>query len=531
MFWGAYSLVSKLDLSLWRMFTADTLFLPVYQLMRRQYGLVCFVVLTASVGRTQPVSPSRTVRYSVDIGGLATSAPQNPFWLRVNQYNTVPLRGSFGTVRVGLIRDYQPRPDSAARRKSRFDWGIGLYAVANAGRPPTTDNPAVILPDAYVKVRFGVLELYGGNRREVAGLGDTLLTSGFVAWSGNAMPFPKIQLHTPDFVPIGFTKKLLAFRAGYAHGWLINSYIQGSYLHQKYLYGRIGKPNWRVRFYAGLNHQVQWGGHADYLIGTPLAVNGHLSTSFQDYLSLVIGHYPDALENDRFTGFDGTNRLGNHVGNYDVALEWKGDRHNWLLYHQHMYDDASGLALQNVPDGLTGLRLLNHSATNTRFRFQRVVLEWLSTTNQSGPTFDPTARYQGADNYFNHSQYIQGWSYRGRTLGTPFIMPRTDLTPYIGNTFAGNGYFPNNRVIAWYLGTMSTFRHGPTVTTRISYSRNFGSYKQPYPQVFHQLSTLVAAQWPIFNWPGFLLTTTVSLDRGELMPDAFGSFVSLKKSW
>ncbi|MFD2935954.1 capsule assembly Wzi family protein [Spirosoma flavum] len=499
--------------------------------MRVLYLLTGLLLVGRSLSCAQPLSSAGALRYSVEIGGLATSSPQSPFWLRTNQYNTVPVRGSFGTTRLGIVRDYKPRSDSTIKHKSRLDWGFGLYAVANAGPKPTSDNPAVLLPDAYIKVRFKYLELYGGNRREVFGLGDTLLTSGFVAWSGNAMPFPKIQLHTPDFVPLGFTKKLLAFRAGYAHGWFINSYIQGGYLHQKYLYGRIGKPNWRVRFYGGLNHQVQWGGHADYLIGTPLAVNGHLSTSFQDYLALVIGIYPDALENARFTSFDGTNRLGNHVGSYDAALEWKGDKSNWLLYHQHMYDDASGLALQNVPDGLTGLRYLNHSIKNSRFRFQRVVLEWLSTTDQSGPTFDPTARYQGADNYFNHSQYIQGWSYRGRTIGTPFIMPRADLTPAIGNGFAGNGYYPNNRVVAWYLGAIGTFRRGPTVTTRLSYSRNFGSYKQPYPQVFHQLSTSLAAQWPINKWPGMLLTTSLALDRGELLPDSFGSYVSLKKVW
>ncbi|WP_332368706.1 hypothetical protein [Spirosoma telluris] len=69
-------------------------------------------------------------------------------------------------------------------------------------------------------------------------------------------------------------------------------------------------------------------------------------------------------------------------------------------------------------------------------------------------------------------------------------------------------------------GTISAFRRGPVLTTRLSYSRNFGSYKQPYAQVVHQLSTLVAAQWPF--WSGMALTTTLSLDRGELLPDALG---------
>lgn len=514
-----------------RMFTAMFIFLVEHFYMRVLFLTVSFLALISPMGWAQPVSTSGKVNYSIELGGLATSSPQNPFWLRANQYNTVPLQGSFGTLRAGAWRDYTPRPDSSKKLKSRFNWGFGFLAVANVWSRSTADNPAVLLPDAFIKLRFGAVELYGGNRREVAGLGDTLLTSGFVAWSGNAMPFPKIQVHTPDFVPLRFTKNVLAFRAGYAHGWFINSYIQGSYLHQKYLYGRLGKPTWRVRLYGGITHLAQWGGRADYLIGTDLAVNGSLPSSFRDYLSLVLGTYPEAYQNNRFTQFDGDNRIGNHVGNYDVAVEWNGARTNWLLYHQHVYDDASGLALRNVPDGLTGLRFLNRSTVGSRFRFERVLLEWLSTTNQSGSTFDITARWQGQDNYFNNSQYNQGWTYRGRTIGTPFIMPRSELNSSVANDYGGNGIFPNNRVGAWYLGAIGRFRRGPTLTTRLSYSRNFGSYKQPYPHVFHQLSTSVLAQWPIGKRPGTILTTAVALDRGELLPDSFGSYISLKKNW
>lgn len=477
-----------------------------------------------------PVPISTPVRYSVELGGLTATPAQTPFWLSTNQYGLIPPRGSFGTLRVGAQREYAVRRDSTRQRPPRFDWGFGLYAVANAGAPRLANNPALLLPDMYAKVKFGWLEFYGGNRREVVGLGDTALTSGFIAWSGNAVPFPKLQLHTPDYVPLKFTKGLLALRAGYAHGWFANTYIQGSYLHQKYLYGRFGKPGWHVRLYAGLNHQVQWGGRADYLVGTALAVNGTLPASFRDYLSLVSGHYPDDVQNNRFTGFDGENRIGNHVGSYDVALEWKRRASNWLLYHQHIYEDASGLAFQNLPDGLTGLRFLNRRTTPTAFRVQRLVLEWLSTTNQSGPVFDQRIRYQGRDNYFNHSQYREGWSYRGRTLGTPFIAPRSNFSQAVNN-FTGGGFFPNNRVVAWYAGAGGSFRRGPLLTARASYSRNFGTYNQPYPRPFRQFSTLLSAQWPLPGWPGALLTTSVAMDRGELYPNSVGSYLSLRKSW
>jgi len=474
------------------------------------------------------VGSAQSIQYSAELGGFGASSAQNPFWLRTNQYGTVPLRESFGTLRLGISRPYAPRPDTT--RKKRLDWGGGLYAVANAGPRPLPDQPALLVPDAYVTVRYRWLELFGGNRREVYGLGDTLLTSGFVAWSGNALPFPKVQLHMPDFVPLAFTRNRIAIRAGYAHGWLVNSYIQGSYLHQKYLYGRIGRPQARLNVYVGLNHQVQWGGRADYLIGTDLSVDGSLPTSFRDYLSLITGRYPDALQNNRFTTFDGTNRIGNHVGSYDLALAWTGRRESWLLYHQHMYEDASGLALQNVPDGLTGLRFLNKQTNPVRFRVERVVLEWLSTTNQSGATFDQMARYQGGDNYFNNSQYREGWSYRGHTLGTPFIAPRASFSEAV-NAFTGGGYFPNNRVRVWYGGGSGRFRRGPLLTTRLSYSRNLGTFTQPYPTAFRQFSGLLSAQWVLYKKAPLWLTTALALDRGDLFPTSTGGSISLKKSW
>ncbi|QKZ15750.1 hypothetical protein HU175_13470 [Spirosoma sp. KUDC1026] len=492
----------------------------------RQFLLVSFGWLLTLPIRAQS---TESVQYSAELGGFAATSAQTPFWLRANQYGTVPLQGSLATVRLGAMKEYKLRRDTLNRRTSRFDWGFGLNVVANTAPASYYNTARFFLPDAYGKVRLGAVELYAGNRREVAGLGDTTLTSGFVAWSGNALPYPKIQLHTPDFVPLGFTKKLIAFRAGYAHGWLINTYIQGSYLHQKYLYVRVGKPNWRVWVTGGLNHQVQWGGRADYLVGTPLAVDGRLPTTFRDYLSMITGHYPGDVQNDRYTDFDGTNRIGNHLGSYDFSVEWRGNKANWLLYHQHLYEDASGLAFQNVPDGLTGLRYLNRRPSNARFRVKRLLVEWLSTTNQSGAVFDQSARYQGADNYFNHSQYREGWTYQGRTIGTPFIAPYTELSTRAVNE--GGSFFPNNRLVAWYVGGEGAFRKGTVLTARLSYSRNFGTYSRPFTETFHQFSSLLSARWPLDKRASTVLTTSLSLDRGQLFPTSTGGFVSLRKAW
>nr|WP_293833169.1 capsule assembly Wzi family protein [uncultured Arsenicibacter sp.] len=466
------------------------------------------------------------ISYAVESGWYAAGNGPIPFWLRTNQQGTVPLTGSLITARLNVSQDYRQRTDSS----SRFDWGFGVNGVFNGQLKPAGEPLRYYLPDAFLKVRYGKFELFAGNRTGVIGIVDTLLSSGSVAWSGNTLPIPKVQLHTPDYISLGFLKHILAFRVGYAHGWFINSYVKNSYLHQKYAYFRLGKPHWRVRAYACLNHQVQWDGQAGYLNDTPLAVNGQLPATFRDYLSVVTGRYPEALQTDRFTDFDGTNRIGNHIGSIDLALEWRGDRTNWQLYHQHLYEDASGLALRNVPDGLTGLRLLNlNGEASSWFRIRRVVIEWLSTLNQSGPTFDPAAQYQGGDNYYNHSQYREGWTYQGLTLGTPFLFPNTNLSQYAAGL--GGPYFPNNRVTAWYLALDGVIAGGPSLMFKASLSRNRGTFNRPYPEPLPQLSAYTAIRWPLNRRKTALLCASFAVDQGDLLPVSTGSYLGLHYAW
>ncbi|MEZ0487247.1 capsule assembly Wzi family protein [Fibrella aquatica] len=488
--------------------------------------------------QSQPGFKATHIRGVVELGGMISDVAQTPFWLRTNQYGIAPLGGSAGTLRASVFHDYQP--DSIIhsvqkKPRSRFDWGFGLSVVGNRGpvdlvNENLNDARQLLWPEVFAKVRFGQFELFAGRRREVYGLGDTTLTSGFVAWSGNALPFPKVQLHTPSFVPVKWLRNSVAFRVGYAHGWFTQPNIQGAMLHQKYLYLRFGKPTAKLTFTTGLNHQAQWGGRADYLRNTIYSVDGQLPESFRDYVSVILAKYPEAFANDRFTEFDGSNRVGNHVGSIDFAFDWKNDRHSWQLYHQHIYEDASGIAFQNLPDGLTGLRWLNRKSTGSgTFKLRRLLVEWLTTTNQSGNTFDLARTFQGRDNYFNHGQYVQGWSYQGRSIGTPFIAPRTTFTQAV-NANEGGGFFPNNRLVMWYAGAEAQVKT-VQLTARVAWSRNFGGYDQSFPAVYPQTSAMLAGQGKLPRLPNVWLTASLALDRGELYPNTIGGFISVQKRW
>ena len=489
---------------------------------QRLTNWLTLVLLTSLciLGQAQSVKSSDW-QAELETGGWAASGQVMPFWLRANQWGTVPLTTPGGTLRAGFRKPYARIDTAGTTHRHRFDWTVGAQVAGNAA----TSNQ-ILLPELYGKVRWKSVELSVGRWRQLTGLGDSTLSSGFINGSGNALPIPKIQLATLGYVPLGFTKRFVALNAGYVHGWFTGAYIQGSYLHQKWVYIRLGKPASRFKVYAGINHEVQWGGQADYLIGSSVAINGKLPSQVKYYPNVVLGTRPNNWQTADYTSFDGAYWFGNGLGSEDIGVELASQSGTWLLYHQHIYDDLSGLLWLNVPDGLTGLSW--HRRAGAPGWLQHVVVEFLSTLNQSGPTFDvPGSAYQGDDNYFDHGQYRQGWSYLGRTIGTPFIMPQSDVE----TTAKGAVFFPNNRVVMGYLGASGQAGKALDWTFRLSFSRNYGTFSDPYPVAYGQLSALANVQWLMPRLTNSQLTASLAMDQGQLLPNTLGGFIGLRKRW
>ncbi|GAB3897207.1 capsule assembly Wzi family protein [Spirosoma agri] len=472
---------------------------------------------TASYGQ-------RITQYSVEAGGMASSS-QTPFWLRANQYGTVPLTNPLLRLNVNLHSEYQLSDSTGNRPKA--DWGYGLNVVANAGQ-----SNQILLAEAYIKTRLGAFELYAGRRKEVVGLVDTLLTTGAYAWSGNALPIPKIQIGLTSYTPLPFTKGVISVLGAWSHGWFENSdrLVKGSYLHQKYFYARLGKPSWRVRLYAGFNHQVIWGGYADpNVLGPVVAVDGKLPSSLQYYPNVVFGTRGNDYQNDNnLTSFE-DNRIGNHLGSLDLAADVDLNDWNIYAYRQFLYDDGSLFYGTNIQDGLNGLRVKNRNQpTGDAFFLRQITLEYLFTGSQGGPEFvidDPKRR--GRDNYFNHSQFVDGWTYFGRTIGSPFLMPRADVNPSLST------YSPaiaNNRVSAFHLGLSALLFDKVDLTTRLSYSINAGTYDIPFITLPRQFSGLLNVAVPVNILGGASINGSIAADVGQLLPDSFGAYLGIRKS-
>ncbi len=491
-----------------------------------------FLVLWSTLFSSVIVQAQTTIRSGkhkqahVEVGGFVVSGAM-PFWLRANQLGVVPLSGSTGTIRAGFSSDYrQVNPTDSMAKPKKVDWGYGMEVVGNAGQ-----QSQFLVPEAYLKARWGRFELYAGRRRDPIGLVDTTLTSGSYAWSGNALPIPKVQFGTLGYVPIPFTKGLISFNALYNHGWFenVNKQVINTRLHQAALYIQLGKPKWAVKFYGGINHQVVWSGYSSVL-DNGVSNNGALPSSLKAYFYAVTAQSASSLETDpNVSYFDGTNRIGNHLGSVDIGTSITLPMGKFMLYRQNPYETGALFHLTTLADGLNGLSFRRHRPGTGWFTIDGAVLEWLYTKNQGGSQFienDPQGR--GKVNYFNNEQYIDGWQYYSRVIGTPFLTPQTEV-----NTNLPRGYpIANNRVSLWHIGLSGRIVRQIQWLTKLSYSQNFGTYEIPYPADINQFSALLQMTAPV-QIPALgqvQLQTSLALDTGKLLTNSSGGYFSIRKT-
>jgi hypothetical protein len=477
-----------------------------------------FFLLTISNLFAQVNEIKREIKYTAEVGTFLSTNGETPFWLRANQYGTVPSTSPIVTLRGSISSDYKKAITKEDQYKlSKFDWGYGLNIVGNVGK-----ESQFLIPEAYVKAKYGAFEIYAGRRKEIFGLVDSTLSSGSYIWSGNALPMPKIQISTPNFVPLGITKGFLSFKGNYAHGWFENSRtdVKNFYLHQKSLYFRLGKPDWKFHFYGGFNHQVQWGGELLYPDPKNLSgIGGKVGSSFNDYVNVVLGRSLAAEGDTTKVGIvEATNRSGNHLGTLDLGFDINMKSFSILCYRQSIFEDGSLAYLNNITDGLWGISIVNKIPATSSIHFNKVNIEYLNTHSQGGLVGGESqmSRLRGLDNYFNNGIYRNGWTYLNQTLGTPFINKLNN----------GDTNLTNNVVEMYHFGLLSSWWEIP-INAHLSYSSNYGNLGVNTPRI-GIFSVLIQTQ---FSLKRNIQVQTLSLDNNTSKGANVGLGVTLKKSY
>lgn len=455
----------------------------------------------------------KKIGYRTTVGVAAGSSIHTPFWLRANQYDVMPLHYPAIVASAGIFQDYS---------KKKWGWGYGLDVWANGGK-----SNRVILPELYIKSKYQKLELKAGRWRQVVGLvGDTLLTSGSYILSGNSVPLPMVSLGLRDYVPL--FGGVLRFKLSISHGWFDgNPVVRKHFLHQKTAYIKFGKDKWPLHIIGGFNHNVQWGGKI--VTSNRWSVGRQNPQDWVDYWFVFTGKRLPTfgyVDPTKYDVIDRGNRVGNHLGSIDLALDIKMSGTKLMIYRQFLYDDGSLFYKANIRDGLNGISVRFKYESESSFYITNVLAEFLNTSNQGGSRFRGAVR--GRDNYFNHPQF-EGWVYMGNTIGTPFITPKGQT----GSNLPDPGvykYADNNRVKLVHLGVAGNF-YRSSFMLKVSYSKNLGTYDTPFPPGINQFSGLIDLQTPFKAARLGLLTAKLSIatDLGKLYPRSSGLYFSLIK--
>ncbi|GAH40532.1 unnamed protein product, partial [marine sediment metagenome] len=227
------------------------------------YEKVCifFVLLFCSLLNVN--AQQNNLVYSVETLGGVTSPGKVPFWLKSNQFGSIPIDNASLSLIGAIRKDYDTT-------KTRFlDWGASVEGRVNVG-----NKSNFTLIEGYGKLRISIFEIKAGRMKEIMGLCDTSLSSGSFSVSGNTLGIPKVQVGISEFYSLPIFGKLFAFKGNFAHGWIgkTSMNLDGNilqietYLHQKSLYGRFGKPEWKCKLYGGFNHQVFWGNEKNTML-------------------------------------------------------------------------------------------------------------------------------------------------------------------------------------------------------------------------------------------------------------------------
>jgi len=458
-------------------------------------AMVCW---TTSLAQVQSVVST----LSIESGLVAATGDSLPLWLHANRLGTVDQTGANGYLQFsGTLR---------GRLHGSWSWEAGARVVGR--RAP---HATLFFPELYAGVSGRLVRLWVGRRAYEIGETAGRLSMGSLDTGLNATPLPKVVVETPGFLTVPWTRGHLEIRGYLAHGWFDDPrHTRGTYLHQKFLYGRLNLHGWQL--YGGLVHDAQWGGTSP--------IYGPQPDGIDDWWRVFwgMGGAPDAPPADQVY------YQGNHLGIWDVGVKGQIETVGLHIYRHFLFNDKDGLKLKNPGDGLLGVALTFENLPVAQF-----VYEYLYSKRQSGPIPPGPGRGGpgGQDNYYNHWLYRSGWTYYGRTISNPLFFPYPD------GQIVGVNHIANNRIVAHHVGLAGTLPGAVGYTFMVTYSRNYGTYQARdlarrngesyfYEHGPRQWSWYVALARPLT--PQLTLQLALALDRGAVYPRSTGLELALR---
>ena len=445
------------------------------------------------------IAQSDTIKYDVSLSSTVSNGAYSTFWLQSNRYGIVSSSPQSSFLSTKISKDY-------GNSQRNFDYGF----IANFLMRTDNQKKEFFFHELYAKGKVYLFDFAVGFKEEIFGNQDSTLSAGGFLHSTNSQPIPKIFVGLENYTPLPNTKDI-EIKGGVSHGFFKdNVYVKDMLYHHKYLNVRIKATDYRLWFEFGLDHSAEWGGI--------LPGDVKKSTTLTDFMKIFFGRggSEESLQSEQI------NALGNHLVSQSVKIEGQAGDYKISGYWQNLSEDGPIILIwnsMNVRDGLWGF-----SVKNNQFPIIKGFLyEYLSATDQSGPYHDKDGIiYGGNDSYFSNGIYLSGWTYYGRTMGTPLITsPLYNKDGFVGVT--------NNRVRAHHLGIEGDVV-GYKYRLLSTFSENYGLNKVKFKPMKPNTSLLLEVNktFPkLWNLEGKL---SLAADFGTLFGNSTGCMFSIRKT-
>lgn len=457
-----------------------------------------FVLFFPGTFLLQAQTKTDTVDYSLNARISPGYGDNAPFFSSANQFD----RHSIAPNSLSLWGTVHKKMDAAAL----FDYGFGTELDANVSKSENRIFPG----ELYLEGKALFLNTTLGMKRRTYGNQDAELSSGGMIWSKNSRPLPGISIESNDYIAVPFTKGYVEVKGGITHAWFTDSTVTtNTLLHHKYAYVRFGGA-FPVNINFGLQHVCQWAGNSSKYGSSP--------ASWENFKRIFFGE----SGGDNSSDTERINALGNHIISKNLGVDINLKSVNISLYWQNIYEDGPVFYMYktyNVEDGLWGasVKLKDFKPLN------HFVLEYMSTTDQSGPWHDlDGVIYGGTDSYYNNGVYPNGWSFYGMAIGNPWL-----TSPKFNEN--GSVSFLNNKVRLYYAAGMGCLRDVSYKAT-FAFSENWGSPGLTFDKCKRQFSYQLDLAKPLHSLKNTKVTFGLSGDRGGMYGNNFALLLGISYS-
>lgn len=449
-----------------------------------------------------------------------------------------------------LTQQYSTLFNAAAKHEldttRRFSFGFGAefwggytssvsydrYELATGKFVRNLQHPAhAWVQQLYADVKYRSLFATVGAKARQSDLASSDLSSGDLVMSGNARPGTGVRVGFVNYQNIPFTNGWVQISGelGYERlddgDWLKNHYnyynnflTTGYWFNYKKLRLRT-RPDQPFVFTIGAQAACQFAGTQNIYENGILTKTVKMPANFKSFFhSIIAGSGGDNPGDQAYVE-------GNHVGSWDIMLDYENDAvGKFRAYHQTIWEDGSGIGLQNGFDGLWGLEW----RSVTKSFVSGVVVEYIDFTNQSGHIHfsedlnkDSAIKggATGSDDYYNNYSY-NGYQNRGMSIGTPFAKS------LIYNT---DGYmrYLDNLVRGFHIGVKGYLGSEYDYRLLFSTRKAYGTPEHPRATGVRATCFMLEANAHPSWLKGLELKAQFAFDRGSLLGNNTGGMVSV----